>query len=106
MTVGGATLRRMPGALEAGGACLGAVLFEGIEPPRAESFAGLVRRGVELAPAPAGADAHWRLTLRHPTWGRAELFTPRSWPSRLAVVVQHAGFLTREERAIASAARS
>lgn len=96
----------MGAALERDGACVGAVLFEGLAAPRPESFAALERAGVTVRTAEPGPRAHWTLQLEHPTWGAAELYAPQRWSDRLSIIVRHAGFLTPEEKAIASAARS
>lgn len=96
----------MGAALERESAGVGAVLFEGLAPPRPESFAVLERAGITVRAKEPGARAHWTLELEHPTWGTAELYAPQRWSDRLSIIVRHAGFLTPEEKAVASAARS
>lgn len=96
----------MGAALERAGACAGAVLFEGLAAPRPESFAALERAGLTVRAKEPGARAQWTLELEHPTWGAAELYAPQRWSDRLSIIVRHAGFLTPEEKAVASAARS
>lgn len=58
--------------------CTGAVLFRGPLAPRTEELDGLAARGIEVVPGRADSDFHWRLELRHPSWGRAEVFCPRA----------------------------
>src|SRR5688572_14827475 len=55
----------------------GGVYFQGTLAPRAENYEDLRRKGIEIAPLPAGPTAHWKLELRHPTWGRAHLISLR-----------------------------
>jgi hypothetical protein len=51
----------------------GSVFFRGALPPRPEYFSFLAQQGVTVRQTESPANAHWRLELDHPEWGRASM---------------------------------
>lgn len=82
----------------------GSAFFRGALPPRAESYEGLARAGIEVARAPDASDTHWTLDLRHPDWGNAKLVCLRAAPMPPQVLIDYDPRLTSQQRADAKAA--
>ncbi len=79
--------------------CRGSVYFPGSLPPRAKEFAFLRQAGMELALRTQPEERAWRLRLKHPEWGEAELacdIEPRPIPE---IIVKLDPRLTEAERA-------
>lgn len=53
------------------------IYFRGSPAPRAENFGDLRSHGIDVQPAKAREGMHWALSLRHPEWGEAALFSPK-----------------------------
>jgi hypothetical protein len=60
--------------------CIGAALYRGPMAPRPEELDGLAGAGVEVERCSPADGYEWELKLRHPQWGRADVFCPRDVP--------------------------
>ncbi len=74
------------------------VHYRGNLSPRAEEYEFLRRQGFEITPASAGSEAHWRLTLRHPQTGEAELLAPKAAIPLHREWIQMCASLTQREK--------
>jgi uncharacterized protein YegJ (DUF2314 family) len=85
----------------------GSVLFRGSLPPRAEEFEEqFAKAGITVRPRPAPDDAHWRLRLEKPGWGKTDLVCPRQFARVPTAVVAFDPRLTDDDRQAATAAAS
>jgi len=66
----------------------GSVLFRGSLPIPFERFSHLSDLGLEIETRSAGIEDLWAARVRHPEWGEAELFCPRSTPPPPRVLVE------------------
>jgi len=78
--------------------CAGSVLFSTTVAPRAENFAFLEGQGIHISPHEAGPEAHWRLRLEHPTWGKATLTCLRDMGPVPDLLIDHDPRLSTSER--------
>lgn len=83
---------------------IGSVYFRGNLPPRAEEFEFLRGSGVEVARLEDAPGVHWRLRLRHRSWGEAEMVALRDFQVFPPVMVDVASGLSNPERDEAKAA--
>ena len=83
---------------------VGTVLFRGSLAPRVENFGRLRSHGIDMDLAGnAGPDMHWRLILRHPKWGEAELVCPRGSIVPPSELIDMASSLSKREKDAARA---
>lgn len=85
---------------------VGAVLFRGTIPPRAEEFAFLLDLGIKASEAPAAEPMRWSLSLEHPSWGKASLSCFRDAPLPSALLIDHDPRLVDADRELMKLAGS
>ncbi len=83
---------------------IGSVYFRGNLPSRAEEFGFLRDLGIEVARLDGAPGAHWRLRLRHRSWGEAEMVALRDFKVYPSAMVDFSPGMSDREREEAKAA--
>ena len=76
----------------------GEVFFRGGLNPGLHELDGLEKAGVQVTPGTPQADELWRVVLRHPSWGEAQLFAQRGNEPLPRALVEFAPGLTDAEK--------
>lgn len=76
----------------------GSVLYRGTMSPRAEEYAFLRKKGIEIDVSPGDDQAYWSMTLRHPKLGDAKVAAFRDMPPYPQWEIQMSQGLTAAEK--------